>query len=55
MGLDASDAMITNLALATHPGLNISRHFRMDLPPVANNGSTIYNHKSPFHALLPPD
>jgi hypothetical protein len=33
MDLDASDAMITNLALATHPGLNISRHFRMDLPP----------------------
>lgn len=25
--------MITNLSLATHPGLNISRHFRMDLPP----------------------
>lgn len=31
--LDASDAMISNLSLATHPGLNISRHFRMDLPP----------------------
>lgn len=25
--------MITNLGLETHPGLNISRHFRMDLPP----------------------
>jgi hypothetical protein len=25
--------MITNLSLATHPGLNISRHFRMDIPP----------------------
>lgn len=25
--------MITNLSLATHPGLNISKHFRMDLPP----------------------
>jgi hypothetical protein len=25
--------MITNLSLATHPGLNIARHFRMDLPP----------------------
>ncbi|PBP21026.1 Bromodomain-containing protein [Diplocarpon rosae] len=32
-GKSASDAMITNLSLATHPGLNISRHFRMDLPP----------------------
>jgi hypothetical protein len=31
--LDASDAMITNLSLATHPGLNLSKHFRMDLPP----------------------
>ncbi|KAG9229545.1 Bromodomain-containing protein-like protein [Amylocarpus encephaloides] len=32
-GKDAADAMITNLNLATHPGLNIARHFRMDLPP----------------------
>lgn len=32
-GKDASDAMITNLSLATHPGLNISKHFKMDLPP----------------------
>ncbi|CAG8972979.1 hypothetical protein HYALB_00008339 [Hymenoscyphus albidus] len=29
----AADAMITNLTIATHPGLNITRHFRMDLPP----------------------
>ncbi|KAL2063501.1 hypothetical protein VTL71DRAFT_5306 [Oculimacula yallundae] len=34
-GKNASDAMITNLSLATHPGLNISKHFRMDLPPSA--------------------
>jgi len=32
-GKDASDAMISNLSLATHPGLNISKHFKMDLPP----------------------
>jgi len=25
--------MITNLSLATHPGLNITRHLRMDVPP----------------------
>ncbi|CAG8956866.1 hypothetical protein HYFRA_00012321 [Hymenoscyphus fraxineus] len=31
--LGAADAMITNLTIATHPGLNITRHFRMDLPP----------------------
>lgn len=33
---DASDAMISNLSLATHPGLNISNHFKMDLPPSPN-------------------
>ncbi|KAH8679818.1 Bromodomain-containing protein-like protein [Tricladium varicosporioides] len=32
-GKSASDAMITNLSLATHPGLNISRHLKMDIPP----------------------
>jgi hypothetical protein len=30
-----ADAMFTNLTLATHPGLNIHRHFRLDLPPSA--------------------
>lgn len=25
--------MITNLSISTHTGLNISRHFRMDVPP----------------------
>jgi hypothetical protein len=25
--------MISNLSLATHRGLNISKHFRMDIPP----------------------
>lgn len=25
--------MISNLSLATHPGLNISKHFHMDVPP----------------------
>lgn len=27
--------MITNLSIATHPGLNIIRHFHMDIPPSA--------------------
>lgn len=32
--LDASDAMITNLSLATHPGLtHLTKHFKMDIPP----------------------
>jgi hypothetical protein len=31
--LDESDAMITNLSISTHPGLNISKHLRMNLPP----------------------
>ena len=30
---DESDAMITNLSISTHPGLNISKHLRMNLPP----------------------
>ncbi|TQS39378.1 hypothetical protein Golomagni_00095 [Golovinomyces magnicellulatus] len=34
-GNAASDAMITNLSIATHPGLNITRHFNMDIPPSA--------------------
>ncbi|KAG4034756.1 hypothetical protein MFRU_002g01080 [Monilinia fructicola] len=34
-GKDASHAMITNLSIATHPRLNVSRHFHMDLPPSA--------------------
>ncbi|KFY16711.1 hypothetical protein V492_01147 [Pseudogymnoascus sp. VKM F-4246] len=32
-GKDASDSMITNLHLSTHPGLHLTRHFHMDLPP----------------------
>lgn len=32
-GKDASDAMITNLSLSTHPGLNIPNHLQMNLPP----------------------
>ncbi|QSZ29692.1 hypothetical protein DSL72_004209 [Monilinia vaccinii-corymbosi] len=34
-GKNASHAMITNLSIATHPRLNVSRHFHMDLPPSA--------------------
>ncbi|EPQ62197.1 BgtA-20314 [Blumeria graminis f. sp. tritici] len=33
---DAANAMFTNLSIATHPGLNISRHFHLDLPPSAS-------------------
>ncbi|KAL3422143.1 hypothetical protein PVAG01_06299 [Phlyctema vagabunda] len=33
VGKGAADAMITNLSVATHPGLNISQHFRITLPP----------------------
>jgi hypothetical protein len=31
--LDESDALITNLSISTHPGLNISKHLRLNLPP----------------------
>ncbi|KAG9247018.1 Bromodomain-containing protein-like protein [Calycina marina] len=32
-GKNASDAMISNLNLSTHPGLNIQNHLNLDLPP----------------------
>ncbi|TVY19201.1 Chromatin structure-remodeling complex subunit rsc1 [Lachnellula arida] len=32
-GQTAADAMITNLLISTHPGLNIARHFRMEVTP----------------------
>lgn len=35
IGVDASDAMITNLQLSTHPGLHLTRHFKMNLPASA--------------------
>lgn len=31
--LDASDALITNLSIATHPGLKLEKHFHLDIPP----------------------
>jgi hypothetical protein len=30
---DAFDALISNLVISTHPGLKISRHFRLSIPP----------------------
>ncbi|MCJ1484725.1 hypothetical protein MMC06_004898 [Schaereria dolodes] len=32
-GKDASDALISNLHIATHPGLKMERHFHLDIPP----------------------
>ncbi|KAH0539102.1 hypothetical protein FGG08_004340 [Glutinoglossum americanum] len=32
-GKDASDALISNLKICTHPGLKLSSPFRLDLPP----------------------
>lgn len=31
--IDASDALIPNLTVSTHPGLKLDRHFRLDVPP----------------------
>lgn len=31
--LDASDALISNLSISTHPGLKIDHHFHLDVPP----------------------
>ena len=33
MNTDASDALISNLTIATHPGLKLKRHFHLDIPP----------------------
>lgn len=30
---DASDALISNLSISTHPGLRIHEHFHLDVPP----------------------
>ncbi|MCJ1405326.1 hypothetical protein MMC11_008553 [Xylographa trunciseda] len=32
-GKDASDALISNLTVATHPGLKLDNHFHLDIPP----------------------
>ncbi|KAI9714229.1 MAG: hypothetical protein M1812_006450 [Candelaria pacifica] len=34
-GKDASDALISNISISTHAGLNIKRHFHLDVPPSA--------------------
>jgi hypothetical protein len=55
--LDASDAMITNLNIATHPGLHLSRHFRMDLPPsstMAQQSITMNLPSSHYYLQLKP-
>ena len=31
--IDASDALMSNLTIATHPGLTLKRHFHLDIPP----------------------
>ena len=31
--VDASDALISNLSISTHPGLKIDYHFHLDVPP----------------------
>jgi hypothetical protein len=49
--------MITNLSLATHPGLNISKHFRMDLPPsptMAQQSVTINLPSTHYYLQLKP-
>lgn len=49
--------MITNLNLSTHPGLNITRHFRMDLPPspaMAQQSITINLPHSHYYIQIKP-
>ena len=53
----ASDAMISNLSLATHPGLNIAKHFKMDIPPsptMAQQSITINLPHSHYYIQIKP-
>lgn len=49
--------MITNVSLATHPGLNITGHFRMDLPAsdtFSQQSVTINLPSTHFHLQIKP-
>lgn len=49
--------MITNLSIATHPGLHIPKHFRMDLPPsntMAQQSITINLPSSHYYLQIRP-
>jgi len=49
--------MITNLSLSTHPGLNLTRHFRMDVPPsptLAHQSITINLPASHYYLQIKP-
>jgi hypothetical protein len=49
--------MVTNLTLGTHPGLHLSKHFRMDLPPsptMAQQSITINLPASHYYIQIKP-
>jgi hypothetical protein len=49
--------MISNVSLATHPGLNITRHFKMDLLPsdtLSQQSVTINLPSTHFHLQIKP-
>ena len=35
--LGSVDALITNVAISTHPGLKIAKHFHLDIPPASES------------------
>ena len=53
MCLDASDALISNLTIATHPALKIDHHFRLNIPPspVASQQSVTINLPATHYCL----
>ena len=46
--VDASDALITNLNIATHHGLNITDHFNLDIPASATRTQQSVTMTLPF-------
>lgn len=56
-GIDASNAMITNLQISTHPGLHLTRHFNLNVPAsstVAQQSVTINLPSTHYYLQLKP-
>ncbi|KAL9121014.1 MAG: hypothetical protein Q9187_002428 [Circinaria calcarea] len=52
-GKDASDALISNVTIATHPGLKLDHHFHLDIPPspTASQQSVVVNLPATHYCL----
>lgn len=55
--LDATDALILNLSISTHPSLNLEHHFHLDIPPsptASQQSVTISLPKTHHHLRIMP-